>query len=387
MIYALLAAGQTDYARQAIEYLLQHPWEGRPYPEGDTPGHILWIMYKYWRYSRDKQWLQEKLPQIVNLAEGILQMCSDGLSPVTVDILGHRRTILDDPSTALALQQRAGRQKPFVLNYGKMDQVGLLYVNSVSLYGLRGAIEMLRAAGAGGIVAQIEKRYNEYLQEFLALLKVLDYQLDYDERGHCFAAWPAELHLVDPKVRDFFLQRSFNGKVATSIWKYLDMDYAHNMLAAGKRDAGYEVVERYLALPAFRSWKLLDEGGPSSEGYWKHLSNWLWDPQVAVPHGWSLASLCLLIRDCIVREEGNRLVLLSGVPSRWLADGQRIRFVLPTEYGDVRAVCIGKAKGIQVKVDMQTPPSGGIWLHLPNDFVSNKVRVLVGREVFVARKQ
>jgi len=303
MIYALLAAGQTDYARQAIEYLLQHPWEGRPYPEGDTPGHILWIMYKYWRYSRDKQWLQEKLPQIVNLAEGILQMCSDGLSPVTVDILGHRRTIPDDPSTALALQQRAGRQKPFVLNYGKMDQVGLLYVNSVSLYGLRGAIEMLRAAGAGGIVAQIEKRYNEYLQEFLALLKVLDYQLDYDERGHCFAAWPAELHLVDPKVRDFFLQRSFNGKVATSIWKYLDMDYAHNMLAAGKRDAGYEVVERYLALPAFRSWKLLDEGGPSSEGYWKHLSNWLWDPQVAVPHGWSLASLCLLIRDCIVREE------------------------------------------------------------------------------------
>ena len=387
MIYALLVAGQTDYARQAIEYLLQHPWEGRPYPEGDSPGHILWAMYKYWRYSRDKRWLQEKLPQIVNLAEGILQMRSNGLSPAIVNILGHYRIIPADPSAALALQQRAGRQQPFVLNYGKMDQAGLLYVNSVSLYGLRGAIEMLRAANAGGVGVQIEKRYSKYLQEFLALLKVLDYQLDYDERGHCFAAWPAELHLVDPKIRDFFLQRNFDGKVATSVWRYLDMDYAHNMLAAGKRNAGYEVVERYLALPAFRSWKLLDEGGPSSEGYWNRLSNKLWDPQVAVPHGWSLASLCLLIRDCIVREEGNRLVLLSGVPSHWLADGRRIHLILPTEYGEVRVVCIGKANGIQVKVDMQTPPSGGIWLHLPDDFVSSEVCVPVGKEVFIARKQ
>jgi hypothetical protein len=161
----------------------------------------------------------------------------------------------------------------------------------------------------------------------------------------------------------------------------------HTMLAAGKRNAGYEVVERYLALPAFRSWKLLDEGGPSSEGYWNRLSNKLWDPQVAVPHGWSLASLCLLIRDCIVREEGNRLVLLSGVPSHWLADGRRIHLILPTEYGEVRVVCIGKANGIQVKVDMQTPPSGGIWLHLLDDFVSSEVCVPVGKEVFIARKQ
>jgi len=387
MIYALLTAGQTDYARQAIEYLLRNPWEGRPYPEGDTPGHILWTMHKYWRYSRDKQWLQQKVPQIVNLAEGIVQMRSDGLSPVTVEILGHRRTIPANASTALSLQQRAGRQQPFILNYGKMDQVGLLYVNSVSLFGLRGAIEMLRAANAGEAAAQIEKRYSEYLQEFLALLTVLDYQLDYDERGHYFALWPAELHLYDPKVRDFFLQRAFNGKAVTSVWKYLDMDYAHNMLAAGRREAGHEVVARYLALPAFGSWKLLDEGGPSSEGYWKHLSNWLWDPRVAVPHGWSLASLCLLIRDCIIREEGNRLILLSGVPASWLADGQRIRLFLPTEYGEVRVICTGKAEGIQVKVHMQTPPSGGIWLHLPDGFVHAKVRIPVGKEVFVARKQ
>ena len=47
MVYTLLMSGQNSLARQSIEYLLANPWSGRPFPEGDTPGLLLWLLGKY----------------------------------------------------------------------------------------------------------------------------------------------------------------------------------------------------------------------------------------------------------------------------------------------------------------------------------------------------
>lgn len=51
-------------------------------------------------------------------------------------------------------------------------------------------------------------------------------------------------------------------------------------------------------------------------------------------HVWAAAEWVLMIRNCFVREEGERLVLCAGVPARWLGQDTPIRFgPAPTAFG------------------------------------------------------
>ncbi len=385
MVYALLVTGQFDYARLALDYLLDHPWSGRPYPEGDTPAHILWVMHKYWCFTRDRQWLQEKLPAVRNLTDAVLALRSDGMHPVRVNVLGQVREIPPDPHTAQRYQRLASRQKPFYINYGKMDQTGLIYVNSLSLWALRGGAELLRAGGDKSNARRIDVEIDRYAKELRDLLSALKYQLDYDQRGHYVGMWPARLHEIFPAVENYYRSVAFAESEPSSQWRYFDLDLAHNMLLSGRRGAGFGVIERYLRMPLFARWKVLDEGGPSLPGYWKQLVNWTWEPTVAVPHGWALASFCLLLRDSLVFETSNRLVLLSGVPEQWFEAGQRVELKLPTEYGNVHMQLRGTQDGVELRVKAQSEPKEGIWVRLPQGFAHTEVRIPNGYTVRVRR--
>jgi len=382
MVYALLIAGQYEYAKLAIDYMLRHPWEGRRYPEGDAAGHLLWVMHKYWLFTRDETWLKQKLPAIRNLARCIMDMRSDGMHPAEVNLLGQKRTIPASPRLAQQLQKKAGRIFPFYLNYGTMDQGGLLYVNLVSLTGLRGAVDMLNEFSSEE-ASNLRHILQDYLQEFTNLLETIDYDLSYDKRGYCFATWPAQIHSVIPKAREYFVKTGFDSQVPISSWKYLDMDYAHNFLIAGHRSAGYRVVQRYLNLYTFKMWKLLDEGGPSSQGYWKLLSNPMWNPEVAIPHGWSIASLVLLMRDALVYEDDGSLVLLSGIPPAWFGAGKKLSYSLPTEYGLLRVYMECKEQNIILDVEIAGSPPKGISAVLPETPGERRVRITPGRNVIL----
>jgi hypothetical protein len=51
-------------------------------------------------------------------------------------------------------------------------------------------------------------------------------------------------------------------------------------------------------------------------------------------HIWASAEWVILLRNCFVREEGNGLVLCSGIPARWLTAGETISFgPAPTAFG------------------------------------------------------
>jgi len=54
-------------------------------------------------------------------------------------------------------------------------------------------------------------------------------------------------------------------------------------------------------------------------------------------HVWAAAEWVLMIRNCFVREEGNRLILCSGIPGTWLEKNQTISFgPAPTSFGDMQ---------------------------------------------------
>lgn len=53
-------------------------------------------------------------------------------------------------------------------------------------------------------------------------------------------------------------------------------------------------------------------------------------------HVWASAEWVLMLRNCFLREEGDCLVLASGIPARWLASGEVLSFgPAPTAFGAV----------------------------------------------------
>jgi hypothetical protein len=54
-------------------------------------------------------------------------------------------------------------------------------------------------------------------------------------------------------------------------------------------------------------------------------------------HVWAAAEWVLMIRNCFVREEENRLILCSGIPRIWLEQNQTLMFgPAPTIFGDIQ---------------------------------------------------
>jgi hypothetical protein len=54
-------------------------------------------------------------------------------------------------------------------------------------------------------------------------------------------------------------------------------------------------------------------------------------------HIWASAEWVMMVRNCFVREEGEKLILFSGIHDRWLKSGEIICFgPAPTDFGVVK---------------------------------------------------
>ena len=115
-----------------------------------------------------------------------------------------------------------------------------------------------------------------------------------------------------------------------------------------------------------RGWYAFDEGGKSGQGGWKHYKT-NWNPGVAMPHGWAVAEMWLLIRDCIAFEDGDRIVLLAGVPGKWFADRVRVRD-MPTHFGPLGFTYAGDAGGGTLELTGRAAPPGGFTLRTPREW-------------------
>lgn len=97
-------------------------------------------------------------------------------------------------------------------------------------------------------------------------------------------------------------------------------------------------------------------------------------------HVWAAAEWVLMIRNCFVREEGDRLILCAGVPQRWLDQDKPIRFgPAPTSFGTL-SLSIMPASGRAPRVEWRgewhrEPPE--IEIRLPGH---EPLRVAAGTE-------
>ena len=293
----LQKSGHFDLAEQAIDYFLTHPFNGRIYPEADNPGQILWVMGEHWQFTRNKKWLERVYPSAQKL----------------VAMVKYYR-ITPGPhwvcSTSLDFGEALPADKRQELKPGSCDGHHPEYTEAFDIAGLRGAVALAQAMGneadakewqelADSLFEAYDKRFGTNLRQ------------DY---GSYSVLWPCRLYpFGSGKAHGQF--KDIGAQKPTG-WRYFPLATAHQGLLAGNREAGYATLAAHLDHEQMRGWYAFDEGGKSGAGGWRYART-TWDGSVAMPHGWAIAEVWLLLRDCLLFEDGNRLVLLAGIPPHW----------------------------------------------------------------------
>jgi hypothetical protein len=160
-------------------------------------------------------------------------------------------------------------------------------------------------------------------------------RMDTGAVGSLAASYPLRIFTPnDPRVLDTadFLMNNclvhggfFHDMTHSGINPYLTLHLAQVLLRAGDpRYFGLMTAVAKLASPTGQwpeSIHPLTGGGCMGDGQ----------------HVWAAAEWVLMIRNCFVREEGDRLILCSGVPQIWLDKKQAMAFgPAPTSFGDVQ---------------------------------------------------
>lgn len=161
--------------------------------------------------------------------------------------------------------------------------------------------------------------------------------------GYPLQLWAAHdrrlLDTADFLVRECFYKGGFfQDMIHSGINAYLTLHVAQVLLRAG--DARY-----FDAMTA-----VADLASPT--GQWpeaihpRTLGGCMGDGQ----HVWAAVEWMLMLRNCFVREEADRLILASGIPAAWLAAGERLSLgPAPTPHGDVSIEIEPAADEVEVR--------------------------------------
>jgi hypothetical protein len=333
-------AGMHDLAARAIDHFFAHPFSGRVQPEADNPGQVLWIAGEHWKLTKDRAFLARSLPVARQLA-ALIEYARTTPEPhwVARDGLGFGPGLPPD---------RRLRLLP-----GACDGTHPEYTEAFDVAGLRNAA-LLAEAGGDAATARRWRALAETLLQRYDTRFGNDLAAGY---GSYSVLWPCRLYpLKSGKAHDRF---AAIPPRPPSEWRYFALATAHQALLAGSRNTAARTLQRHFDQDQMRGWYAFDEGGESAPGNWPKLRT-AWNPTIAMPHAWSLAELWLLMRDSLVHEDGDRLVLFAGVPRKWLTKPLRLEN-LPTAFGPLTLTW----DGTNLHIEGDARPPGGFVFSAP----------------------
>lgn len=341
ILHAMLCVGMTERAERALERFPKRQ-TGRGYfrsqeGEWDSNGEVLWILKRYYELTghephprwqdpvrRAAQWIMRKrLPEAPESPHA-------GLLPAgfSAEHLGPNDYYYWDDFWGVAGLRAAA----WLAGHWDGEQAqGFAHEADA----FQAAIErsLARAAARLGRPAMPASPYR---------------RLDAGAIGSLAMGYPLELcEADDPRLLDsveFLLERCFvkgafyQDMIHSGLNAYLTLAVAQVLLRA--QDARYlELMDTVAALA-------------SPTGQWPEAihpltgGGCMGDGQ----HVWAAAEWVLMLRHCFLREEGDGLILCAGVPQRWLAQGQPIRFgPAPTAFGTLSLAILPSQDGPRIE--------------------------------------
>jgi len=256
--------------------------------------------------------------------------------------------------------------------------------NFLALSGLKLAIGMAGETGHADLAAKWQREDDDYRQAFLKVLDertkgdgakgdngyippALDGQKGGYDWGNMLAVVPEPtLEPHDPRVTATL--KATQGKYAEGIMTYADGEFLHHYLTI--KNTLTEVVRGDQEQAVRELYALLLHTSSTQAGFEFAILPWGnrdFTDNLA-PHGWFAAEYRTLLRNMMVREEGDRLHLLSVVSPDWIGKGKTIAVSgAPTSFGKVEFKLAQPTAGEAV-LSLMTEFSAGpreIVVHLP----------------------
>jgi len=360
---ALHAAGREDLVPPILSRIrsMQQPGGGFSFrgesglDEHDAPGEAIYALVQWYRGTGDKKWLAEVWPAIAEACKYI------------------RTTRLSNPSTGGIMPKSVSAE-----DLGKGLQIHY-WDDFWCIRGLKDAVFAARVLGKTDDAAWVGREARALKDATYASIGMTarknsikyipngpnEVKSSAMARGTSCGMWPCEvLDPADLLVRNSYEEywkkwiAPWNGGFVHKdhFWPYAGLDLAQGYLRLGEADRTRQMLRWTLdhdPTHGFYSWP---------EGMFRD------DLTLAegdMPHGWMCASYISLMHDVLVRERGDDLMLLSGIPREWLMAGRVISVRgLPTVFGIVSFKV--KSLGDRVRLSISgAKPRGNYIVVLP----------------------
>ncbi len=255
--------------------------------------------------------------------------------------------------------------------------------NFLALDGLHSAIELAKATGHAADAQRFQAEYDDFRQTFFALLDKLTAKtggyippaLDATgwpgtDWGNLLAVTPEPvLDAHDPRVTATLAHTQANYQEGiTTYTEPDDGQFLHHYLTI--KNTLTELVRGDQEQAIREVYAELLHTSSTHAGFEYAIRPWGsrdFEGNIA-PHGWFAADYRNLLRNMMIREEGNTLHLLSAASPEWIGAGKEIRVHhAPTEFGMLNFTLAMPSNGsavLRLEPHWRNPPSKVI-LHLP----------------------
>jgi hypothetical protein len=362
VVNALDKGGFHDFAKRAVMRVADRDAFGGFGAEGDGPGEGIWMLSEHYFMTGEVDFLREAYPHIERKADLLCKM-------LQTEIPIKRHSDSRTPANALApdsdLMCLAAEDGMIM---GRMDgHFPIVWINGFAYFGLKRAAMCAEVLGLDG------SRFTQAAQKLQTTLnRKVPELFGENDRNPNSAFWPTgwasrdDKHIQQGFENFWNTVRCPNGEYTREpLWTYFEAGQAHNYLLLGQRERTWTTIEHFLTSHTAPGLYTYSEGNSdeNSSLQWQRTRGWDYIKYVT-PHGWTAAELFLLLRDCLAREEGDKLVIGSGIPAAWLNADFEIKD-LPTHFGKVSFRY--KSADNTLEVQSEALPPGGIQLDLPNE--------------------
>ena len=381
---ALLRMGYTEEVREYLDWITNHikrngkvppimvaednpdpAWESI-YEEYDSQGQYIYAVLQYYLFTKDKEWLRNKLPTVMRVLDFMEDL---------------RKQRLTDEYRDGPLEKRKfyGIFPESVSHEGYFPPPGVhsYWDDFWGLKGWRDARTIAEALGENELLPRIDKETEDFGKglydsiKSVQDLKNLNYipgcaeRGDFDAPSIAIAVWPTGEAKHLPQVSlyntfDIFWTEQFSPSLkTTSKWSFplYALRISQVFTLFDQRDKAIRMLEQYMKLHRPLAWNQWAEGTLSDDRKPWFIGD--------LPHSWLASIYINSFRSLFVYEKDGQLLLGGGIPPKWISDKEAISIEnFPTYYGNL-SYTIGKEnETLQVKVSGNAKPPNGFILKL-----------------------
>lgn len=351
-----------------------------PVPENDSNGEFIYLIYQYYRYTGDKDFIKNLFPKVEDAVGFIRHMIAQRSTD-------HFKNNPND-----SIRSLYGLVPESISHEGYSDKpMHSYWDNFFTLLGLKDAVTMAKLIGRKDLAASWSATRDSFETNLYNSIKLsikrtgIDYipgcaeKGDFDATSTTIAVYPGgEIHNLPQPYLDntfkryykFFTDRR-DGKLKWNEYTPYEMRTIGTFNFSGQTDIVWELIQFFMKDQRPQGWNHWAEVVTRDYRYARFVGD--------MPHTWCGSDFINAIRAMVVheRESDNSLLVAPGFPNAWYEFEEGFKFEnLPTYYGELNFEIV--KKGLEATINITGDikiPEGGIRYVIPPKFRKERIEL------------